>query len=45
MVKKDANYKLYQTFKKEYDLMREEDMLRELNEFYAQDKAENEEES
>ena len=45
VVKKDANYKLYQTFKKEYDLMREEDMLRELNEFYAQDKAENEEES
>ena len=45
VVKKDANYKLYQTFKKEYDVMTEEDMLRELNEFYAQDKAEDEEES
>ena len=38
VVKKDANYKLYQTFKKEYDNMTEQDMLRELNEFYAQDK-------
>ena len=45
VVKKDADYKLYQTFKKDYDAMTEQNMLRELNEFYAQDKAEEEEES
>ena len=34
VVKKDANYKLYQTFKKDYDVMTEQNLLKELNEIY-----------
>ena len=39
VVSKSANYKLYQTFKKEYDYMTEQEMLKDLNEFMANDKA------
>ena len=39
VVSKDANYKLYQTFKKDYDRMTEEELLREAREFYETDKA------
>lgn len=35
VVNKTANYNLYQTFKKDYDYMYEQDMLKELNEFYT----------
>lgn len=34
VVNKSANYKLYQTFKKEYDYMTEENLIRELNDIY-----------
>lgn len=33
VVKKSANYKLYQTFKKDYDYMTEQNLLKELNSF------------
>ena len=32
VVSKSANYNIYQTFKREYDTMVEQEMLRELNE-------------
>jgi hypothetical protein len=32
VVSKSANYHIYQTFKREYDTMVEQEMLRELNE-------------
>ena len=38
VVSKSANYKLYQTFKREYDFMTEQEMLKQLNEFYFDDK-------
>ena len=38
VVKKNANYNMYQTFKKDYDAMVEQNLLKELNEFYANDK-------
>ena len=38
VVSKSANYKLYQSFKNDYDVLIEQNMLRELNEFYADDK-------
>ena len=38
VVSKTANYKLYQTFKKEYDYITEQEMLKQLNEYYASDK-------
>lgn len=34
VVSKSANYKLYQPFKKEYDYMIEQNMIRELNDIY-----------
>ena len=45
VVSKSANYKLYQTFKKDYDFITEQNMLKELNEFYAYDKEDAEEDS
>lgn len=38
VVSKSANYNLYQTFKKEYDYMTEEEMLKNSIEFYTYDK-------
>ena len=35
VVNKAANYNIYQTFKKDYDYKSEQDLIRELNEFYA----------
>lgn len=35
VVDKTANYKLYQTFKKDYDYMSEQDLLKEMNEVLA----------
>lgn len=35
VVSKSANYKIYQTFKKDYDYMTEQKMLKELNEFFT----------
>ena len=45
VVKKSANYKLYQTFKKDYDFITEQKLLRgELEEYYLDDKEDVEEE-
>ena len=38
VVSKTANYNIYQPFKRDYDYMVEEDMLKQLNEFYYSDK-------
>ena len=38
VVSKSANYKLYQTFKKEYDYMIQQDELNALNEYYLIDR-------
>lgn len=38
VVSKNANYKMYQTFKKDYDQMTEEELLKEAREFYDDDK-------
>lgn len=40
VVSKAANYDIYQTFKRDYDYITEQDFLKELNEFYAYDKQE-----
>ena len=42
VVSKTANYKLYQTFKKEYDHMVYQDELNSLNEYYLDDKQDTE---
>lgn len=38
VVSKSANYNIYQTFKKEYDYYTEQEILKELNDFYFSDK-------
>ena len=38
VVSKSANYKLYQTFKKDYDFMIEQELKKEALEFYEKDK-------
>ena len=38
VVSKSANYKLYHSFKSDYDALIEQNMLRDLNEFYSDDK-------
>lgn len=40
VVSKKANYHTYQTFKKDYDYYQEQEMLKQLNEFYVDDKEE-----
>lgn len=45
VVDKSANYNIYQTFKKEYDYITEQEMLKRLNEYYADDKEDIEENS
>ena len=40
VVSKKANYNIYQTFKKDYDYYQEQEMLKQLNEFYVDDKEE-----